>query len=704
MKNINKVGAFTRMCCTIGNLPSSYMISMTYEEQLLWLCNFLEKNVIPAVNNNAEAVEELQRLFIQLKEYVDEYFDDLNIQTEIDNKLDEMALDGTLERIINEELFSDLNDTITATKETVDTIEPIVYENEKNVKFPTYNLGIERIFRFIEDDTYLSMQGYCITPYNTIIVALWESGTNNNKIVEINYTTGQVIKQATPSYGYCNGLTLDPINNLVYVIPRGDANDDNLRTIKVLNYSDFSLQDTIIFDDYLESAYFDKDTNKLYVMNEWGLRENNGFKIYELDDNLEISDTIELDYSGEIDKLRIQNFAIHNNFIYVLSSDPKCLLVYNMNGTLFKKYNLDDMIDNLYYAGEYQDIDFLNNKCYITSADNVPNIESINQLFLLDLEKEYINTTDVNTIVHNGYAITLYVDASSTAINPDGSENNKFKSINEATRYQGACNIQVADGTYNGIDIRSKLFKNITGASSNTIVKGINMSYCSNCFIENITINEDMFSNSGFINLYETDVTFKGITISGNKYGIYVGAKSKCKLSSGVDLSGITADNQIYVRSESVLYTPSTDYKIQKHNKSANVIGGVKMFETDKAMCTGSFNFDNNSNYIFADSKSFKDYYKYIDIVYTIAGNSTYVQRYELNSSSNTMQMSFTNMNSSGVKKTSTCVVDFNNEKFRIRYSRVGTTTNAGVTTIENNSDNDNPVSDSIIINNCILY
>lgn len=100
MKEINKIGAFTKMCCTIGNLPTSYMASMSYEETLLWLCNYLEKTIIPAVNGNAEAVEELQQQFTILQNYVDHYFDNLDIQTEINNKLDEMAESGELTDII----------------------------------------------------------------------------------------------------------------------------------------------------------------------------------------------------------------------------------------------------------------------------------------------------------------------------------------------------------------------------------------------------------------------------------------------------------------------------------------------------------------------------------------------------------------------------------------------------------------------------
>ena len=92
---------FTRFCMTIGNLPSSYLVSLTYEEQLLWLCDYIKNTVIPTVNNNAEALEEVQNLYLQLKEYVDNYFTNLNVQEQIDNKLDEMAQSGELQEIMN---------------------------------------------------------------------------------------------------------------------------------------------------------------------------------------------------------------------------------------------------------------------------------------------------------------------------------------------------------------------------------------------------------------------------------------------------------------------------------------------------------------------------------------------------------------------------------------------------------------------------
>ena len=103
MNNLNPVKnlrPFTKFCMTIGAIPSSYLISMTYEEQLLWLCDYIQNTVIPTVNNNAGCITELQNLYIELKNYCDNYFTNLDVQEEINNKLDNLVTDGTLTNLI----------------------------------------------------------------------------------------------------------------------------------------------------------------------------------------------------------------------------------------------------------------------------------------------------------------------------------------------------------------------------------------------------------------------------------------------------------------------------------------------------------------------------------------------------------------------------------------------------------------------------
>lgn len=99
-KNIQTLTPFGHFCMTIGELPSSYLMSMSYYEQLIWLIKYLKDKVIPAVNNNAEAVIECQNAIIELQNYVDNYFANLDVQDEINAKLDEMAESGELEEII----------------------------------------------------------------------------------------------------------------------------------------------------------------------------------------------------------------------------------------------------------------------------------------------------------------------------------------------------------------------------------------------------------------------------------------------------------------------------------------------------------------------------------------------------------------------------------------------------------------------------
>lgn len=99
---------FKHLIMTIGELPSSFVESMTYYEMLAWLCNYIEKTVIPAVNNNAEAVAEIQH-----------WIETLDLQDEVDHKLDEMAESGELAEIIAQYLqiasvlsFDNVNDML----------------------------------------------------------------------------------------------------------------------------------------------------------------------------------------------------------------------------------------------------------------------------------------------------------------------------------------------------------------------------------------------------------------------------------------------------------------------------------------------------------------------------------------------------------------------------------------------------------------
>ena len=97
---VGKLPVITKFIYTLGVLPTSYLMSMTYQEQVTWLYNYLQTQVIPAINTDVEAVQELQSLYELLRTYVNDYFDNLDVQEEINNKLENMADDGSLTTLI----------------------------------------------------------------------------------------------------------------------------------------------------------------------------------------------------------------------------------------------------------------------------------------------------------------------------------------------------------------------------------------------------------------------------------------------------------------------------------------------------------------------------------------------------------------------------------------------------------------------------
>lgn len=134
----NNLPPFKYWCLKV--LPAVYDDSLSYYELLCKVVAQLN-TTINAVNNNGDAVTELQQkyteftnniteqqnnfensiteqqnnyeqqmteLYNELKSYVDNYFTNLDVQNEINNKLDAMVQDGTFENILNNTIFPEI--------------------------------------------------------------------------------------------------------------------------------------------------------------------------------------------------------------------------------------------------------------------------------------------------------------------------------------------------------------------------------------------------------------------------------------------------------------------------------------------------------------------------------------------------------------------------------------------------------------------
>lgn len=104
IENTPPVPPFMRYCAML--IPTVFDNSLSYYEALCALTKWLQDNLVSVVNNNAEVTEKYILMTKELKSYVENYFANLDVQDEIDNKLDEMVEGGQLQEIISEYLNS----------------------------------------------------------------------------------------------------------------------------------------------------------------------------------------------------------------------------------------------------------------------------------------------------------------------------------------------------------------------------------------------------------------------------------------------------------------------------------------------------------------------------------------------------------------------------------------------------------------------
>lgn len=98
----------------------------------------LVRRLYKFVNELATCVQKLDEEFTDLKDYVDNYFANLDISSVIKSVLNEMIEDGTLAEIINDELLGNINNEITSIKETLATVNSTLQAHTTELTYLTY--------------------------------------------------------------------------------------------------------------------------------------------------------------------------------------------------------------------------------------------------------------------------------------------------------------------------------------------------------------------------------------------------------------------------------------------------------------------------------------------------------------------------------------------------------------------------------------
>lgn len=178
IRNITKVENLQRFCKTIGNLPSSYVDSLSYQEQLNYLCHYIVDKIEPALKEQTEAI-------IEIKEYVDEYLVDVDtLKEQVAQLLEDVnTLNSQVETNTNN--ISILNNKI----DTEITDLKLYLENMINDNFNTLKLYVDNQDSIL-DEKINNIQIGAISVYNPTTGTLDPLQTVINDLYEMSNKDG----------------------------------------------------------------------------------------------------------------------------------------------------------------------------------------------------------------------------------------------------------------------------------------------------------------------------------------------------------------------------------------------------------------------------------------------------------------------------------------------------------------------------------
>ena len=525
---IVKNAPFKHFCMSIGAIPTSYKDSLDYYETLLYLIKYLEETVIPVVNNNGEAVSELQRLYIELKNFVDNYFANLDVQEEINNKLDDMAENGELDSL--------LVTYLEATKVNTKYIFPKFWENTRSgdielIKHNDKNILIDcyrasnwaDVKAMLDNNEATHIDYFILTHYH-----MDHDGNFENLITNgyIDNETQLFLPAELLTFGIetdiANAKALCEENNLTYNTPyEGQVVeiDDNFKftfancdvaTCESIytggNKNLNSASTVVLFEDGLIKALYMADAQKRTLQY---LYENNIFlnkvDLYKVEHHAINTDTYRQYISGvnptySVITDGIVDFSMNNESICAT-----CSILKDMNSSI---YNTCLQNDYLVFGSNGKTINVING----TSTNYAP---------IGDSQAVYVDASVLNTSIQ------------------DGTQSNPFKDLTTAIMHCGKNSklgyvIYLSDGSYgysqtdtafthakNRISIRNMSNITIRGNSEHPENVNLNgmMLIDSNCKIYDVTID----------NRYHESITCYGSNV----------ALENCKITS---LSSETSD------------------------------------------------------------------------------------------------------------------------------------------------------------------
>lgn len=444
------------------------------------LCKVVEYLNIIAKNNDA-MIDNINEL--------NTWFDNLDVQEEINNKLDEMASDGTLESII----------TNVIKKQTGSLICSVAYRD------------CQEYINGITDESGNGITGYIqgiTTTENTIIFALQNGGSKQNNtnmilLKEVNKNTGSTIRESWLELGHANSIAYNDKDKEIYVAPlffRNNVELEYTKEIIIIDYDTFTIKDTItpnIDTDRINGISYDNknDVLALSTIN----------TVFIMNDFDSVNKVVNINNSTNIlyNSYDVQYLYYYDNLIYQVKFFENGISVYNLNGENINNY-YDFDVELQLRIGELESITIEENgDIYIASTQEVISTNSVIKLYDNTILKSNLIKNGIKRVYETGVttgAIQYYVDSNTTNKLQVGTQLYPFKHIEQAIfaiEFQKRNTLSVINLVGNNKNygfVLSKSNQQIQINGNNNIIYAIELQG-QNIQFSNLTINNSILVN-----------------------------------------------------------------------------------------------------------------------------------------------------------------------------------------------------------------
>lgn len=460
--------------------------------------------------------------FQDLKSFVNTYFDNLDVQDEINNKLDEMYVSGELADIIA----------------SFFTRYPIGGQFEINNKhIHTFNSKLNPV----HDYSYI--QGGCMIPDsgNYIFGMTQGSEGNNVLLTEVAWSTNQILRTAVLELQHCNWISYVPETNELLIASTQNA--DNVRTalLYIVDYSNLTIKETLdlapLVSDItthdgmsLWSCSFDLITGKYYLTYYYYTSaSNHRWKLYEWDreNNALVKEIVITEFLDEITGGYGQGCLVHNNTIYYLCWSRSCVYTYGIDGLPLKVIEVAVTNGLGIPTKELEQISPMKTSpetdlCVISGGPNVENgwythvmVGRINPFQgQHHKSEEFTHVTNKN----------LYVDYTYTGLIQEGTSEHPFKDIMlalEVEKYgERSHRVIIVSNGSPAIETGPLVIIDNTYINCNNVKITSLKADSDRVVITNATLNDSedyTVDNKPYIELYGTDFTLSNFTATNNQ-------------------------------------------------------------------------------------------------------------------------------------------------------------------------------------------